>query len=432
MLREVTTLPSDAAIYLFPHGVATNLEFGSGDEWPTFDRVMATAAEALPSTTLPPLIDPAADHVAPEMTLRRAEVDGNHRRLLSFLRSRQYEAALLSRADSIAWFTAGADVSRDLVSEKASVALFVSEATRAILADNVQSARVFEEELAGLGFQLKEHPWHHEPDRLIAELIRNKRVASDTQTAGLGSEAEGLKALRLPMTSLERSKLRDLGRSLTQALEATCRAIVPGETEADVAGQLAHRLLREGIVPVDLRVAGDGRMARYRRPIFKSAEVRRQATISVTGRRLGLCASASRTVSFGRVAAEVAEGHTLASMVFATCVYFSRPGEIVSEVYRRSRRIFEKFGHPHEWTLDYQGEIIGYSPRELLLLPESRMRLPDGAAFRWGPSVGEGRSDDTAIIESQGFEIVTASSDWPKIEVSVKGFPIDRPAILER
>ena len=52
-------------------------------------------------------------------------------------------------------------------------------------------------------------------------------------------------------------------------------------------------------------------------------------------------------------------------MVDATCIFFSRPGEAVSEVFRRAKRIYEKFDHPHEWTLDYQGSIVGYSPREV-------------------------------------------------------------------
>ena len=47
----------------------------------------------------------------------------------------------------------------------------------------------------------------------------------------------------------------------------------------------------------------------------------------------------------------------LATMVEATCIFFSRPGEVVSEVFRRAKRIYEKFGHPHEWTLDYQGSL---------------------------------------------------------------------------
>jgi Xaa-Pro dipeptidase len=411
---------------------ARSLAIGSEDDFPTFDPVLHTAGNLSPEHSHPPLVDPASDHLDPEIAGRRADVDDKHRKVIAFLRANDFDAALLTRADSIAWFTAGADVSQDLASEGASVALFVNGSTRAILADNVQSARVFEEELAGLGFQLKERPWHSDPGRIVAELTHNKRIASDGHQPGLEFELERLRALRQPMTKLERANLRALGRTLSLAVEATCRNFLPGETEAQVAGHLAHRLIREGVVPVELRVAGDDRMARYRRPTFKSAKIRHKATISATGRRHGLCASITRTVSLGKVDAAFLECHTLAAMVDATCIYFSRPGEIVSEVFRRSRRIFEKFGHPHEWTLDYQGDIIGYAPRELALLPDSSMPIPDGTALRWSPSVRDARSEDTMMIDARGFDIVTRCQNWPTIEVSVKGFAIDRPGILER
>ena len=84
---------------------------------------------------------------------------------------------------------------------------------------------------------------------------------------------------------------------MTLAVEATCRNFDRGEKEADVAGHLAHRLFREGVVPVDLRVSGDDRLERHRQPVFKAAPIHHRATVTVTGRRFGLCATAS---SFSR------------------------------------------------------------------------------------------------------------------------------------
>ena len=360
------------------------LTIGDGEGLPTFDRVMLTAGDAPAEGTLPPLIDPAADHLEPEVARRRADVDEKHRRVVHFLQALGYDAVVLTRADSIAWFTGGGDVGQDLTSEGASVALFINGTTRAILSDNVQGARIFEEELAGLGFQLKERPWHQDPSRMIAELTHNKRVACDGHLPGLAFELDKLKALRRPLTDLERSNLRALGRALTLAVEATCRNFLPGETEADVAGHLAHRLIREGVVPVELRVSSDDRLARYRRPTFKAAEIVRKATITAAGRRQGLCASVSRTVAFGRVDESLRQCHTLATMVDATCIYFSRPGEPVAEVFRRARRIFEKFHHPHEWTLDYQGDVIGYAPANPpsspIARPRSRPAWPSAGA----------------------------------------------------
>ena len=119
-------------------------------------------------------------------------------------------------------------------------------------------------------------------------------------------------------------------------------------------------------------------------------------------------------------------------MIDATCIYFSRPGESIGGVFKRARRIFEKFDHADEWTLDYQGSLIAYSPRELQFLPESRQLFAPDMALRWGPSVGSTRSEDTVVIDARGYEVVTEAQVWPKLEVVVKGFAIPRPGILER
>jgi Xaa-Pro aminopeptidase len=401
-----------------------------------YGRVMQTASDRPEEDSLPPLSDPAADRAEGPVAARRADVDEKQRRVAALLDATGHDALVLGRADSVAWFTSGGDLAQCLGSEASSALLFLNRTSRAVITDNVQSARVFEEELAGLGFQLKERPWYDDPGRVVAELGHGKRLITDLGPCSCAKpwprEADPVRALRRPLTVLERQWLRELGRTLALAVEATCRNFDRGETEADIAGHLAHRLVREGVVPVDLRVAGDDRLERYRQPTFKAAPIERRATISVAGRRHGLCAALTRTVSFGPPGRDFEKQHGLAAMVDATCIYFSRPGETVSGVFRRARRIFEKFDHPHEWTLDYLGHVIGYAPRELLLLPDSPAPLESDTALCWSPSVGPARSEDTVVIDHRGYEVVTEAQNWPKLEVTVKGFQLTRPGILQR
>jgi Xaa-Pro dipeptidase len=399
------------------------------------DRVRVTALDRPDIDTLPEIPDPAADHEQAERKRRREDIELKHDRIREFLDATGRDAAVLGRSDSVAWFTSGGDLGQHLTSECSAILLFINRNSRAVISDNVQSNRVFEEELAGMGFQLKERPWFDDPMRAIAELCHGKRIASDLGALGCPQwrrECDPLRNLRQRLTVLERQRLRELGRTLTHAVEATCRNFDRGEREADVAGHLSHRLIREGVVPIDLRVASDDRLARYRQPTFKAAPIMKRATIAVTGRRHGLCASVTRTVSFGPVDAGFRTSHTLAAMVDATCIFFSRPGETVSEVFRRAKRIYEKFQSPHEWTLDYQGVLIGYSPREALLTPESDLVLQSDMPICWNPSVGSARSEDTVVVDARGYEVVTAAQDWPKIEVAVKGHKMTRPGILER
>jgi Xaa-Pro aminopeptidase len=395
--------------------------------------VLRTAGDRPEEISLPALADPAADHENDALSARRADVEAKHDRIRRFLDDNGYDAVVLGRADSVSWFTSGGDLGQNIASEAASIVVFVNRTSRAILSDNVQSARVFEEELGGLGFQLKERSWYEDCGQMVAELGRGRRLATDFDgPKGLTDEKDRLRALRWPMTRVERQRLRELGRTLTLAVEATCRNFQPGETEAAIAGHLAHRLIREGVVPIDLRVSGDDRLARYRQPSFKAAPIQKYAVISATGRRHGLCASVSRIVSFGKVDRDFGSAHTLAAMVDATYIFFSRPGESVCGVFRRAQRIFEKFDHADEWTLDYQGSLIGYSARESVFFPDSQLSLARDMAVCWSPSVGPARSGDTIVIDSRGFEVVTEAQNWPKLEVMVKGFPIPRPGILER
>jgi Xaa-Pro dipeptidase len=396
------------------------------------DRVVETAADLPSEDSLPAMADPAADHEDATLSVRRADVEAKHQRIIEYLERTGYDAVLLGRSDSLSWFTSGGDLGIDVTSEAGAAWIFVSRKCRTLFADNVQSARLFEEELAGLGFQLKERAWFDDPDRFVADVSHSKKVASDLPRPDLADESKALRALRHPLTGIERQRLRELGRTLALAVESTCRNFHTGETEAHVAGHLAHRLLREGVTPVCIRVAGDDRLARFRQPRFKAAEIENRATIAAVGRRFGLCAAATRTVAFGKVDKQVHADHGLAAMVDATCIYFSRPGEAVAEVFRRAKRIYEKFDHPHEWTLDYQGAQIGYSPREMVFRPDCPATLTHGMAVCWSPSVGSARSEDTVVVDSRGFEVVTEAQNWPKIEITVKGFAIPRPGILMR
>lgn len=363
---------------------------------------------------------------------RLEDIQIKQHRVAEFLEDEGFDGLLLARYDNFAWFTSGGDNSLGVPNSFGEVALFLTREHRCVLATNVDSARVFDEELSGLGFQLKERPWHEPREQLWADVARGRQVAADISIGEATNAAEKVRRLRIVLTQLELERYRRLGRDMVHAAEATCRGFQAGETEAEVAAQLTHRLMRHGIAPVQLLVAADDRSSQYRQAIFKQTPIQRRAVVTVCGRRDGLCASLSRTVCFGKVEEEFASQHNLANMIDGTYIMFSRPGEQLGEVLRRGLRIYEKFNEPHEWMLCQQGSITGYAPSEIAVLPGSTVRLGQNMALAWHPTVGPTRSQDTVLIDSQGFEIVTAPQKWPVTTVSVKGVSIDRPGILVR
>src|SRR5580692_8817284 len=86
---------------------------------------------------------------------RLADIQHKHAAVKQLLAARQLDAILLQRPLNFAWFTSGGDCSRGGSSD-ASAALFVTPEARVVVTSNAESAQLFDRELQGLGFQLKE------------------------------------------------------------------------------------------------------------------------------------------------------------------------------------------------------------------------------------------------------------------------------------
>ena len=202
-----------SAEYDFNHVLAEMLVAGEGDAGrsfpgasepevkpsPSVDRVVQTAEDRPQEVSLPALPDPAADHENATLSLRRGDVEAKHQRVIEFLETNGYDAALLGRADSLAWFSSGGDLGVDFATEAGAAAIFISKKCRSLITDNVQSARLFEEELAGLGFQLKERAWSDDPAILLGTLSHGKRLATDLPQPGMIDATKPLRALRCPL-----------------------------------------------------------------------------------------------------------------------------------------------------------------------------------------------------------------------------------------
>jgi len=364
---------------------------------------------------------------------RREEIDQKHRLLASFLEDQQLDALLLRRVDMIAWFTAGADATAGASSEElASLALFITPEARSVLATNDYAARFFEEEIAQLGFQLKERRWYEGLDRLLTDICRSRKVATDWPTEGLLYRFDELRALRIELNRHEQRRLTALGIDLAHAVEATCRNTMVGDTECEVAGQLAHRMLRHGITPLRILVAADERSAEFRLAVPKGNRVQRRVTVAAVGRRFGLCAYACRTVCFGPPDEAFLQRFHAATMVEAAMIYQSSLNKTVGTVFQVAKRIYEKTGFPNEWVLARQGYGIGYSPDEYPLVPDEPRILGPNMAVAWSPSVGDARSGDTILLGKQSYRIVTPCRDWPVVAVQVAGNLIERPGVYIR
>jgi Xaa-Pro aminopeptidase len=376
-----------------------------------------------PALTGEPGADAASD--------RRADIDGKMARVAALLQQAQCEGLLLLEPENLAWLTSGA-AARGVLDPSSAPAVYCNGEARWILAANADAQRLFDEELDGLGFQLKEWPWHWGRDQLLADLCQGRKVACDRPAPDTVPAADAVRVLRRQSTPYEQACHRALGQAVSHALEATCRTLPQGVTEREAAAQVSYRLLTRGVQPLHVGVAADDRSRLYRTFGFTPAPVRRFAVLTVTGRKYGLTATASRTVCFGEPPAELRRDHNAVCRVSAGYLASTWPEAVPREVLLAGRRIYLLSGYEHEWLLSPQGHVTGRLPVELALTPQTGELLRDGWAVTWNASAGAALSTDTFLVTEQGPRVLTPTEVWPLKRIRIQGADFVRPDILVR
>ncbi len=206
---------------------------------------------------------------------RRADVELKMGQVATLLAETGCEGLLLLDPDNFSWLTSGA-IPRGQLNPDEAPAVYCNGEQRWLLASNVDSQRFFDEELDGLGFQLKEWPWHWGREQLLLDLCHSKRLVCDQPFGDAKVATDRLRRLRRQLSVYEQACLRALGHILSHALEATCRTMEPNQTEREVAGQISHRLMHRGVLPLHIGVAAGDRSKRYRNYGF--THIRRSPT----------------------------------------------------------------------------------------------------------------------------------------------------------
>src|SRR5262249_18466925 len=141
-------------------------------------------------------LDPATD--------RRSDIDAKQTRVAALLQQAGCEGLLVLEPDNFAWLTSGA-LARGVLGPAALPAPCFSNEQRWLLCSNADSQRMFDEELDGLGFQLKEWPWHWGREQLLADLCQGRRVISDRTFGDCKVIGDELRRLRRVLSGYERA-----------------------------------------------------------------------------------------------------------------------------------------------------------------------------------------------------------------------------------
>jgi len=370
---------------------------------------------------------------------RKAEVEEKIRRVRAFLKREQLGGLLIGHVRNFAWLTAGGDSHIVLGSPSGAASLLVLfDGRRFLVSPNNESLRLMNEEVAALGFELREYKWYEDklaPDRkleIIRELAGGQAVASDMPYANLRVAEKEVAALRVPLMETEMHRLRWLGRETTTAVAEVARQIAPEMSERQMEAMTADALMRRGIRPTVLLMGADERIRQYRHATPNDAKIKRYAMINVCAERWGVTIAVTRFVHFGPLPKPLAERAAAVARVDATYLAHTVPGATADEILKAGARAFEREGYPGEWEMHHQGGALGYLERDWIAFPGLAEKVHVGQAFAWNPTITGTKSEDTVLVTEKGLEVLTESAGWPTIEVEVEGKKWKRPAILVR
>lgn len=372
-----------------------------------------------------------AGHGDGHLARRRADIDAKQEQVLGVLAEMECEAVVLLMPAHVSWFTAGLNA-RGLIADSERPGVFTNGRQRWLLCSNVDTQRLFDEELDQLGFQLKEWPWDGGRSELLFNITTGRTVAADRPFPNVPMANDRLRPLLRALSPFEQEQYRELGAGVAHAVEATARGCLPGESEEEIAGQLGHRLLHRGIEPAVLSVVADARGGKFRRAGYSPALVQHTCTIQATGQRDGLFVTAARSVSFGPPPDEFRTGFDLALKLSAVYRSFTKPGSAVAPAADATSVLLA--GTPFEFDarLSQPGYGAGRFAAEELRRAGADEPLVAGQAVVWQPRVGPAACADTVIVHETGYEAVTPPAEWPFKRVNVRGAAHDIPDLLVR
>jgi Xaa-Pro dipeptidase len=366
-----------------------------------------------------------------QVAARRADIDAKQNLVADVLAEMNCEAVVLLMPAHVAWFTSGL-TAHGLIADSERPGVYTNGRQRWLLCSNVDTQRLFDEEIDQLGFQLKEWTWAAGRSELLFNITAGRTVAADRPFPNVPMANDRLRPLLRVLSTYEHESYRELGAWVAHAVEATARTIRPGETEEEIAGQLGHRLLHRGIEPIALGVVADGRGAKFRRAGFTSSPVAQTCVIQATGQRNGLFVTVSRTVSFGPPPDELRVAHDLALKLAAIYRSFTTPNSNITIAGEAASFILA--GTPFEF--DSRMSQPGYGAGRFAAEELRRAGLDEsfaaGQAIVWQPRIGPAACVDTVLVTPDGPELITPPTEWPFKRVTVRGVTSDVADLLVR
>jgi Xaa-Pro dipeptidase len=363
------------------------------------------------------------------------EHEEKQERLVRAAKESGLDGVLLATHHNIAWLTGGRSNRIDASREIGTARLLVTaDGRRFVLGNAIEMPRLVDEVLAGLDFDPIEYPWTEDQDPACAVSAARKvagdALGSDWSLPGTVPFEPRLARARALLTQLEIDRYRALGADAGRVVGHVCRALVPGQTEREIARSIVHAIAGVKARAIVTLVGSDERIRRYRHPVATDATWRDMVLVAVGAERDGLIVSLSRIVATPAGAAAIEAGTVKTASVFARLLDNTREGTSGAQLFEAAAAGYREAGFPGEEHRHHQGGPAGYRSREWIAHPRSAEFVQARQAFAWNPSITGTKVEDTVLLRDGQLESITSTAGWPSIRIEAQGQVIDAPAVL--
>jgi antitoxin VapB len=276
---------------------------------------------------------------------------------------------------------------------------------RYLVTNNIEAPRFEKEEhLAAQGWEFRVAVWH-EDNPAVADLTRGLKLAADGPYPGAIDLSGELARLRANLLPEEGTRCHEVSALCAQAMNAAIRTVRPGMTEYEIAALLDRETFMRGVQPIVNLIATDDRIYNFRHPLPADKKMEKYAMLVLCGRKYGLVTSVTRLVYFGRLPDDLRRKMVAVAGIDATFIAATRPGRVLSDVFKRATDAYAMTGFPNEWHLHHQGGPAGYEPREWVATPASTEPVTAGQVYAWNPSITGAKSEDTILVGPNSNEV---------------------------
>ena len=188
--------------------------------------------------------------------------------------------------------------------------------------------------------------------------------------------------------------------------------------------------MQRGIRPTVLLIGTDDRIMRFRHALPSDRALQKYGMVNICARRWGLIASVTRFVHFGSLDTELKKRLHAAAVVNSKYSHALRAGAKISDIFQQATEWYAELGYPGEWKFHHQGGATGYSEREYVITPDSTEVVFDHQAFAMNPTVQGAKAEDTILVQQDHTENLSATQNWPQINVELGGRVYESADIL--